>query len=231
LVTNWNEYTQYVAYAERFAQAQGVVKSSEHEQQEAPGKSGPPQGLNNISEKMMPHGTNNQHPLGPVAEWAENAEAEHNMRMNPSGNQEAWQNGQVDGSDEKAAMTKSSDEVQSPVLPAGDEKFPSLDSTVHFQPTNSEKNSQAGTRKTTFSSSIPVDAPNHQGSVKKRRRGTTKGSKGFSASDDLISRADAEGLLGMVQGHLVNFPYNWLHKEEHSSNWLYQVDQVAPLQI
>jgi phospholipase D1/2 len=42
---------------------------------------------------------------------------------------------------------------------------------------------------------------------------------------------DAEELLGMVQGHLVMFPYDWLAKEELNSNWLYQVDQVAPLQI
>jgi len=68
---------------------------------------------------------------------------------------------------------------------------------------------------------------------KRRRRGTSikSGRKTFSSSDDLMSRADAEELLSMVQGHLVVFPYDWLHKEEINSNWLYQVDQVAPLQI
>jgi phospholipase D1/2 len=71
----------------------------------------------------------------------------------------------------------------------------------------------------------------NQGSVKRRRRATTKSRKGFSASDDLISREDAELLLSMVQGSLVVFPYDWLKAEEHNSNWLYQVDQVAPLQI
>ena len=35
----------------------------------------------------------------------------------------------------------------------------------------------------------------------------------------------------LVQGNLVVFPYDWLVKEELNSNWLYQVDQVAPLQI
>jgi hypothetical protein len=45
------------------------------------------------------------------------------------------------------------------------------------------------------------------------------------------SREDAELLLSMVQGSLVQFPYDWLKAEEHNSNWLYQVDQVAPLQI
>jgi len=46
-----------------------------------------------------------------------------------------------------------------------------------------------------------------------------------------MSYKEAEKLLGMVQGHVVNFPYDWLSKEEHGGNWLYQVDQVAPLQI
>jgi phospholipase D1/2 len=106
--------------------------------------------------------------------------------------------------------------------------------------TDPEKTAHAATRKATFSSSTPPDkvsttttnnAPN-QGSVKKRRRGTTKGSrKGFSGSDDLLSQHDAEELLSMVQGHLVVFPYDWLIKEELNSHWLYQVDQVAPLQI
>ena len=48
------------------------------------------------------------------------------------------------------------------------------------------------------------------GTVKKRRRGTTRGSRrDFSASDDILSVEDAEELLGMVQGHLVVWPYDW----------------------
>jgi phospholipase D1/2 len=70
-----------------------------------------------------------------------------------------------------------------------------------------------------------------QGSVRRRKRGNTRSKKGFSASDDLLSREQAEELLGLVQGSLVVFPTEWLRTEEHNSNWLYQVDMVAPLQI
>lgn len=256
LVTNWHEYTEYVAYAERFAQSQSIGKSQEREQQEHPGKSGPPgasaTGLNNvglghvISEKIVMPGQENRHPLGTVAEWAENASAQNKSRVDTSAGRE----GQSDGADEKAAMRKASDEASSPIQPAGDETFPSLESSLFPEtpqqeseknaPANGQSSTQSGVRKTTFSSNIPPEKgekgekniSSNQGSQRKRRRGTTKGSrKGFSASDDLLSRADAEELLSLVQGHLVNFPYDWLVREELNSNWLYQVDQVAPLQI
>ena len=256
-VTNWHEYTEFAAYAERFAQAQGGAKSSEREEQEAQGKSGPPgatapipglggitEGLNNLSEKIKPHGQgqNERHPLGTVAEWAENANKEHGGHGNTStARQEEDMYRHTNGADEKAAMKRQSDEaLSSPVLPAGDESFPTMDSTLLNASTADPEKAAQAPRKTTFSSSTPPDKTavntttntSNQGSVKKRRRGTTKGSrKGFSGSDDLISQHDAEELLSMVQGHLVVFPYDWLIKEELNSNWLYQVDQVAPLQI
>ena len=135
-------------------------------------------------------------------------------------------------------MKRQTDEAPlSPTLMAGDETFPSLDSTLlHASTADPEKAFQPPLRKTTFSSTTPPDKitmnASNQGSVKKRRRGTTKGSRrGFSGSDDLLSQNDMEELLSLVQGHLVVFPYDWLIKEELNSNWLYQVDQVAPLQI
>jgi phospholipase D1/2 len=252
LVTNWHEYTEYVAYAERFAQSQNVGKSTEREQQEAPGKSGPPgpllTGLNNVShvqsnlsEKIAAQTLENQRPLGTVAEWAEKATEQNKSNANTS----ALSGANADGVDEKAAPRKLSDEPLSPIQPAGDEAFPSLDSTFVDLPQqesekvcmpNTQPSAPSGARKTTFSSNILPEKGNNgvtnPGSQKKRRRGTSKGNrKGFSASDDLLSKADAEELLEMVQGHLVVFPYDWLCREELNSNWLYQVDQVAPLQI
>jgi phospholipase D1/2 len=127
---------------------------------------------------------------------------------------------------------------------SGVEVSPPLEPTiVNKSSAELEDGSQLPRRKTTLSSAAQPEnktnsnaAPNAnaptQGSVKRRRRGTTKTSRrGFSASDDLLSQADTEELLSMVQGNLVVFPYDWLVKEELNSNWLYQVDQVAPLQI
>ena len=251
-VTSWHEYREFAAYAERFAQAQGGGKSNEREEQEAPGKSGPPgatisglaavnTGLVTLSEKIKAHGQNHNgnHPLGTVSEWAETATEEHRNRNNTStARQEENRIPNYDGVDEKTAMKRHSDEPTSPVLPAGDETFPPLDLALLSRTADHEKAEQAP-RKTTFSttasdkiSSNTTANGSNQGSVKKRRRGTTKGSrKGFLGSEDLISQHDAEELLSMVQGHLVVFPYDWLIKEELNSNWLYQVDQVAPLQI
>jgi phospholipase D1/2 len=70
------------------------------------------------------------------------------------------------------------------------------------------------------------------GSQKRRRRATTRGSRPrFSAADELLSKAEAEELLLLTQGPLVQFPYDWLVVEETNGNWLFQVDQVAPLAI
>ena len=265
-VTNWHEYTEFAAYAERFAQAQGGAKSNEREEQESHGKSGPPganatapipgsgailDGLNNLSEKAKTHipGQNDRHPLGTVPEWAENANEENEARTDTSNaRQEGHLSHQLDGVDEKIALKQHLEEApSSPALPAGEEAFPTLDSSLLNTSTSTadpEKAGQSASRKATFSSSTPPDKvsntatnnasnnASNQGSVKRRRRGTTKGTrKGFSGSDDLLSQHDAEELLSMVQGHLVVFPYDWLIKEELNSNWLYQVDQVAPLQI
>jgi phospholipase D1/2 len=71
-----------------------------------------------------------------------------------------------------------------------------------------------------------------EGSQRRRRRATTRGSRrGFNATEELLSRAEAEELLNMTQGTLVQFPYDWLVVEETNGNWLFQVDQVAPLAI
>ncbi|KAK3935890.1 phospholipase D1 [Diplogelasinospora grovesii] len=73
------------------------------------------------------------------------------------------------------------------------------------------------------------------GSQRRRRRATTRGSRGgkggFNPMDELLSKMEAEELLNMTQGTLVQFPYDWLIVEETNGNWLFQVDQVAPLQI
>jgi phospholipase D1/2 len=245
-VTTWLEYRDFVAYAERLAQSQGA-KSTEREEQEAAGKSGPPgasstaagmgavPGLNNLVEKMTGHGQDDR-PLGTVAEWAENAH-EDNMQRQDTG-REAEMNGHLDGIDEKAELRRA-EEPASPVLPAGDETFPSLESTLlntstaGAEPTTQPADSTPAPRKTTFSTtatnSSNTNGAANKGSGKRRRRATTKNK--FSGSDDLLSRQDAEELLSLVQGNLVFFPYDWLIREELNSNWLYQVDQVAPLQI
>ncbi|KAF7563030.1 hypothetical protein G7046_g1119 [Stylonectria norvegica] len=127
-------------------------------------------------------------------------------------------------------------EAPSPVYSVGETPFPSFENNAKFlEPQTSTKNRD---RRTTFStlekpSSRETNAPppGQFGSVKRRRRATTKNSRRGFSIEDMPSRSDAEELLNMVQGNLVQFPYDWLLTEEHNGNWGYQVDGVAPLAI
>jgi phospholipase D1/2 len=250
-VINWHEYTEFEAYIERFNQAQGNAKSQTRDAEEAKGQSGPPcassvipqlgpvgVGLTRLSEKAAAHGhSSGEHPIGTVADWANNAQAENAARDDTTGVQGSI--GRPSNlSNEKAALDRDSNDVSSPSLAAGDNPLP--DGTHNNNSSVGAENvtEKLGNQRTTTSAvaekvntSGTGSAPANQGTVKRRRRATTKSRKGFSASDDLMSREDAELLLSMVRGSLVLFPYDWLKAEEHNSNWLYQVDQVAPLQI
>ncbi|KAF2718785.1 phospholipase D [Polychaeton citri CBS 116435] len=67
----------------------------------------------------------------------------------------------------------------------------------------------------------------------RRRRATTKSSARPPGlhPEEVLGREEAEELLKLVQGHLVQWPYDWLEKEEKTGNWLYNIDQIAPLEI
>lgn len=76
--------------------------------------------------------------------------------------------------------------------------------------------------------------PNRSNTKRSRRRATTKSStRQFHATDAdiMLDREDAKKLLELVQGHLVVWPYDWLESEERGGGWLYNVDQIAPLEI
>lgn len=68
------------------------------------------------------------------------------------------------------------------------------------------------------------------GTVKRRRRATTK-SRQRPLLNDVLTRDQREELCGLIQGHLVVFPYHWLAGAEEKGDWLTLVDQAAPLQI
>ena len=100
---------------------------------------------------------------------------------------------------------------------------------------------------TTATQSTTPNGLQHSGSQKRRRRGTTKSSARV-LPEEVLGREEAEELLKLVQGHLVLWPYDWyvqiylhmevytndifrLEKEERGGNWLYNIDQLAPLEI
>lgn len=69
------------------------------------------------------------------------------------------------------------------------------------------------------------------GTLPRRKRGNTRASRRGFHPDQVMNKPEAEEMLGMLQGNLVQFPYDWLVVEESNGNWLYQADLVAPLQI
>ena len=75
--------------------------------------------------------------------------------------------------------------------------------SIHY----SENTNQAP--ETTATQSNPNgSALQHSGSQKRRRRGTTKSSAKY-VPEEVLSRDEAEGLLNLIQGHLVSWPYEW----------------------
>ncbi|GAB7358799.1 hypothetical protein MBLNU230_g4023t2 [Neophaeotheca triangularis] len=83
---------------------------------------------------------------------------------------------------------------------------------------------------TTATQSTNIQQDPSQKQQQRRRRATTK-SSGKPPTEEVLTYEEAEKLLKMVQGHLVLWPYDWLEKEEKGGNWLYNIDQLAPLEI
>ena len=266
-VKNWKEYKEYAAYAERFAQAQGGVKSKTRTMQETPGKSGPPgfaspaeklatlapigEVVDGVEEKIgkvfhrTPSKKHEPLAMGNVAEWAEEAnrvQAEREaVRMDAEKTQEPNQSPAAgeEAVDEKSALKMKMADAPSTV--AGTEEA-----------TLTEKSTR---RNSSPPSNVTEELSKASNSQRRRRRAMTRSSRReFLASDDLMEKDDAEELMKMVQGHLVLWPYDWsvilseetitvsevadfsclnsrLEREEQGGNWLYSIDQLAPLEI
>ncbi|CAM1500958.1 Fc.00g101200.m01.CDS01 [Cosmosporella sp. VM-42] len=253
-VCTWAEYREHMDYSERFrVSMEGRAKQDEPDTKPemshrgstsagagigAPGPQVITKAAGNEAEKLG-HRIAEKLPLSPHSE--ERPQIIIPDQGGPDSNEKQHLDG-VDGgtfSRPKTALdsehvvdTDRPIEAPSPVYSMGE--FPAFENNnaKFLEPQNSTKNRD---RRTTFSTlekpssrETNAPAPGQLGSVKRRRRATTKNSRRGFTIDDMPSRADAEELLNMVQGNLVQFPYDWLLTEEHNGNWGYQVDGVAP---
>ncbi|KAA6413790.1 MAG: phospholipase D [Lasallia pustulata] len=250
-VKTWKEYKEYFAYADRFSQAQGGGKSKERMGQEVHGSSGPPgqvalteklRLLGTIGEKaaepsekteglgeklihsILPHKRHqvaehsDHHRLGNVGDWAAEASRVEAERQDKEARRMVAASHGSHGSDEvfdeKTTLRPSTE--------AGN-GFGPLNTTSTLNPEKTPNQAYFG-----HPENLNIDGSTQ----KRRRRATTRSSRReFHASDELISHADGEELMKMTQGHLVVWPYDWLAKEEQGGNWLYSIDQLAPLEI
>ncbi len=210
-VTNWNEYTDYNTYNQRFKESMDGLRTSEEGEKPAPGQpaAGPSHVDGTLDEKRASAAADEGNP-----EYAVNSSRDtlHAAEPNP----------QLGTQPETNTTTRR-------------ERRPTISSITN--PQEKEKEKEKPTNPPDASTStIPATATHGSvkiaGSQKRRRRATTRGSRPrFGAHDELLARGEAEEMLLLTQGPLVQFPYDWLVKEEANGNWLFQVDGVAPLAI
>ena len=102
----------------------------------------------------------------------------------------------------------------------------------HTQAQQQHAQQQSQARRSRKNTTLTSASRKHAGTLGSAA-GTGGGSGGgpFKASDEIMPTDEALQLLGAVQGHLIVWPYEWLAKEEAGGNWLYSIDQLAPLEI
>lgn len=216
-VKTWSEYRDFIAYGKRFKETMDGRPAAEEQDatSEAGGNARRPAsgGAIGISVPDLEALANLE---GEDTEKMAANLSDHHTDPNVTGEK------REDDTDEKAAGTADEDRE----MGAEAEKQTTGSDKLERKTTTFANLEKPTTRDTTAAA-----AQAQFGSVKKRRRAATKSSRRFSNGDDMPSRSEAEGLLKMVQGNLVEFPYDWLITEEHNGNWGYQVDGVAPLAI
>ncbi|KAI1499882.1 hypothetical protein F5X99DRAFT_419663 [Biscogniauxia marginata] len=216
-VSTWKDYSEFDEYARKFLDSMAGPKN---EDAEVKSQVNPTQNAPSVSEKPS------------------SAQSDGKPKVVVS-------NGNADALNEKTPRPDSSSppksgsvDPPSPDRPAGDIPFPAYEGekdSAYLDAQNEKKED----RRATFSSSEKpapetnsTSNPYNHSSTKRRRRATTKGSRrGSIYPFELLSRDDAEELCGMIQGHLVSFPYDWLEAEEKDNHWLYQADLLAPKEI
>ncbi|PFH59167.1 hypothetical protein XA68_12728 [Ophiocordyceps unilateralis] len=233
-VSTWAEYREYMEYGERLRatmEGKAMGESSElknetsHAKEPTAGGAGisapGPEVMGKVVRKEMRKASDKLSekmpgPDGEKTRTAEGGEAPASEKPPP----------RSAGSEPLLSATHGGPETPTVALsqggtPLAHATFPALE------------NGTSKERKATFSpvDNVPFKEAGQPGSIKRRRRATTKGSKRGLSMEEMPSRSDAEELLKMIQGNLVQFPYDWLLTEEQNGNWGYQVDGVAPLAI
>ncbi|KAI0187504.1 phospholipase D [Astrocystis sublimbata] len=249
-VSTWKEYHEYDDYAHRFSESMFGRKGEDDESKR------PPSGVGSaaagiavpaiaaaepaISETMQSEKSTTAHETNLKARDSHGELGTLDEKAALAGSDQSADAGQ-DGrslTTEKGSLARSP-ETLSPIQPLGGTPFPTLEEHPEDMNLDAQSDKKQQDRRTTFSTS-EKSAPwsngenniYNQNSTRRRRRATTKGSRrGPTFPYDVVGREDAEECMNMVQGHLVQFPYDWLEAEEKDNHWLYQADLLAPKEI
>jgi len=252
-VPTWKDYHESVDYANKFADSMFGPKSEDEEAKpQTPNVAAAAAGIAapastpagpGVLERLQAEKDHVEHG-GESKAAAINEALDHMNEKLPTphfnqqeGAEQTDTNHETEEANEKASAKQSLDTPSA--HPTDEVPFPTLDEQSangqHLEPRDNRQQD----RRATFSAS-EKSAPDsnttstiyNQNSMRRRRRTTTKGSRrGPIFPYDVLSREDAELCCSKIQGHLVQFPYDWLEAEEKDNHWLYQADLLAPKEI
>lgn len=232
-VLDWKTYERFNDYNERFMQSQGLGSSKTKTHKDAPGSSGPPGSVNtepSIAEgapdgtagekanvkgmlsglvNKMRHGSRSsdvgaaqsdvtqEKRTGSPGSPGSGASSMHTAIPSPETRPLDEKDGMkpVEFLDEKAAQRAAEQGME----PGEDVALP-RQRTIQIVDTNNGLDASAGGS----NSNLALQQSNSQ---RRRRRGTK--SSGKTVVEEVMSKEEAEGLLKMVQGSLVSWPYDW----------------------
>lgn len=209
-VKNWTEYNAAMAYAERFALSQGMDHSHMKMQQEVHGRTGPPghQYKMHTREaaraKQQTDAETVNRPKG-LARQMTDAILQKAGGSRPSTAATA----QASPHDEKASPADSA------TLNEKDDRYSSTPDTLrsnaeidaHAQKEKHASNDEFNEKDGLGNAETNVNGGETAEEPKRRRRNTTKSSG--RSGDPVLNRLDAEAVMGLVQGNLIEWPYDW----------------------
>ncbi|KAK4556605.1 Phospholipase D1 [Recurvomyces mirabilis] len=251
-VLDWKAYERFNDYNERFMQSQGLGASKTKTPKEAPDKSGPPGAgqdavsvgtaaslievtsseARSRSKSLLGAALGKLRPGSKASDASgiEMMEKERDGTMVPgspgsgaSSGPTAVPSPESQPLDEKDGAKHTLSNESNGVADVGGGSFERKRTVQYSENVNSAP-------ETTATQSAPGGGLQHSSSQKRRRRATTKSSR-TPAVEEILTKDQAEEILKMIQGTLVSWPYDWLEKEERGGNWLYNIDQLAPLEI
>ncbi|KAK6355809.1 Phospholipase D1 [Orbilia javanica] len=234
-VKSWAQYKEYMAYADKFAASQDGDKPSTQSQnrnrtgQAAPGV-GVPVTLPGNGGRISPETAET---IGNMTE---------KLHIGPHNHQEEEKGRTEDLNEKGDTGPKGRNETPVEVRrETGKGQLNEKEPIEGADPRLSEPSLKAGPPGTSGGLVPPGSAVGGSAtgssvgpapSVKRRKRAGTRNSKReFHASDEVMDKDVAEELLSLVVGHLVVWPYEWLIAEAEGGNWLYSIDQLAPIEL
>lgn len=225
-VRDWTDYHEYMAYEQRFHELQGkdIHSTKNQNPEEVNKRAGPPGvGASTVGAGLKQL-TKVPSDIAKVA-----GEAGHVVHGAFAGSDKGKTEGDVEketlkkwaAETNRAQMQRTGTDLSTRAFPDLDEKkalqsVPEHEAVNHDRPESQEsdeqtaKESSDGGHEKETARDKQSSVATHSGSTRRRRRGTTRSSRrDFSAADDMMSLVEAEDLLGKVQGHLIEWPYDW----------------------